>query len=114
MILIVFLRFIFPLIKNRNLISYKFLVELRNSGSKSILLDVRSRQEYKLGHIPGAKNIAHDKLPQAMVKGKKDTPVVVYCRSGLRAGRAKKALERAGYSQVYSFGGISRWKSGLE
>ena len=41
--------------------------------------------------------------------GKKDQPIVVYCRSGARSGSAKRMLESAGFTAVYDLGAMSRW-----
>ena len=84
------------------------------TGEKFILLDVRTGSEYKTGHIPGAKNSPQEKLLKSLVKTKMEMPLVVYCHSGARARRAKKALEVAGYTDVKSFGAISRWKGNLD
>lgn len=111
---IVFLRFVFPPIWNRQFVSYKELLQMLESGEKFILLDVRTGSEYKSGHIPGAKNAPQEKLIKSVSKTKKETPLVVYCHSGSRARRAKKALEMAGYSHVQSFGSLSRWKGSLD
>ena len=49
--LIIFLRFIFPIIRQRNFLSFKDLSEILDSHKKILLLDVRTRSEYKSGHI---------------------------------------------------------------
>ena len=98
----------------KNLISYKQLNEIISSAGKYLLLDVRSRGEYKSGYINTSKNITNDKLPKALKKTKKDTLIVLYCQSGARANVAKRNLESYGYSNVVSFGGVSRWKGSLE
>jgi phage shock protein E len=113
-VLIVFMRFVFPLIWNRQYISFKALRDLIQSESKLILLDVRTGSEYKSGHIPGSKNAPQEKLLKVLNKTNKETSIVVYCQSGARARRAKKTLISSGYTNVQTFGGISRWKSELE
>ena len=40
--------------------------------------------------------------------GGKDKPVVVYCKSGGRAGKAKQALEAAGFTRVVNGGGYRK------
>ena len=74
------------------------------------LLDVRSAAEFGSGHLDGARNIPVDDLPSRMAEvGPKDTPVVVYCRSGARSARAKSVLVAAGYTKVEDLGAMSRW-----
>ena len=74
------------------------------------LIDVRSPSEYASGHIDGARNIPLDQIgSRTNDVGRKDAPVVVYCRSGMRSAQAKSKLEAAGFTQVYNLGGMSRW-----
>lgn len=78
-----------------------------------VLLDVRTPEEFEAGHIDGATNISHDQLDariaeiETLTGGDKSTPIVTYCRSGGRAGKARATLEAAGYTQVTSVGGMS-------
>lgn len=86
---------------------------VENEGA--LLLDVRSPQEHGSGHIEGSKNISHVELEarisevERAVAGDKNTPVVVYCRSGRRAGIAKKILQAYGFTRVTNLGGMSDW-----
>ena len=77
-----------------------------------MLVDVRTPEEYAERHIDGAINIPVDALESRLsevAKGDTSKPVVVYCHSGNRAGRAKKILVDHGYSQVTNLGGIDDW-----
>ena len=61
------------------------------------LIDVRTPQEFAEGHLPGAVNIPIDEIQHRFAEiGDANRPVVVYCRSGARSGRAKKTLEGLG------------------
>lgn len=73
-----------------------------------ILLDVRSAEEYASGHLQGARNIPHDRIVEeiASIVPDKAAVVVLYCRSGRRAGTALKALHELGYENVSNFGGL--------
>lgn len=75
---------------------------LNKDNQQWLIIDVRSAEEYAEGHVPGAINIAHsdiaDNLDQLL--GYKDKPVVVYCRSGYRAGKAAKVLLKNDFTQV--------------
>ena len=82
--------------------------QLVESGAR--LIDVRSPGEYASGHIEGARNIPLGQIvSRAKDVGRKDAPVVVYCRSGMRSAQAKSKLEAAGFTRVYNLGGMSRW-----
>lgn len=107
------LRFLYPKLSGQ--LSYKGLKELIESESPPVILDVRTSSEFKSGHIAGARNVPHDKLPKGLGKkmAGKESPIVVYCQSGSRSGAASRALKAAGYSNVQNFGAISRWKESL-
>ena len=86
--------------------------ELR-SGRRPVIVDVREREEWEQGYVPGALFIPRgylemqieDKVPD------KNTPVYVYCAGGVRSAFAAKTLEEMGYRNVYSVaGGFSAWK----
>ena len=70
----------------------------------AIIVDVRTPEEYKAGHIDGARNIPLDqiktKVPELKKTGK---PVITCCRSGARSGMAKSQLAAAGI-EVYNGG----------
>ncbi|MBI2377563.1 MAG: rhodanese-like domain-containing protein [Deltaproteobacteria bacterium] len=74
------------------------------------LVDVRSPSEFASGHLPGARNIPVDELDKRVDElGAKETPVVVYCRSGARSAQAASILARAGFTSVSNLGAMSRW-----
>ena len=78
----------------------------------ALLLDVRTNMEWKSGHIDGATLIPVQELPKRLGEvdeatgGNKDQPIVLYCRSGGRASKAKQILLKAGYTKVTNVGGI--------
>lgn len=71
-------------------INYQEIVD----GS-AIIVDVRTPEEFKSGNVKGSLNIPLDKL-DANLKKIKDKEVVLVCKSGLRAGRAKTILTSKG------------------
>ena len=82
-----------------------------------IILDVRNQDEFDLGHIPGAVLLpvtAIDEASASSVIPKKDTLVLVYCRSGNRSKTASQALAELGYTNIYEFGGINTWPYEVE
>ncbi len=81
----------------------------------SVLLDVRTADEYRQGHIPGSMNIELDDLRSIpdRIPGK-DTPLFVHCLSGARSDRAVQALRQMGYTRVKNIGGINRYRGKVE
>ncbi len=76
-----------------------------------VLVDVRSKSEYKDGHLPGAINIPLDQLTDKLNKIPKGKTVIVVCASGNRSASGSKLLAQAGYEDVYNLqGGTMRWK----
>ena len=74
------------------------------------LIDVRSRQEYREGHIPGSINVPLDSAGNIeKVVPDKNTKVFVYCLSGGRSKSACSLFGRLGYTDVTNIGGISAW-----
>ena len=81
----------------------------------AVLLDVRTSEEYRGGHIPGSKNVplqAIDKV--AAVVENKDTVLFVYCYSGARSHQAASVLQRMGYTNVNNIGGIAAYAGKVE
>lgn len=77
-----------------------------------IVLDVRSVEEYKEGHIEGAVLLPSDEIKEKvenLIQDKNKT-ILLYCRSGRRSAAAAKDLIDFGYTNVYDFGGIIDWK----
>lgn len=82
-----------------------------NEGA--ILLDVRTKEEYNEKHIDGASLLPLDKIDIdsiSQIVSEKDTPIIVYCRSGNRSQQAREKLIALGYSKVYDLGAMSNWK----
>ncbi len=74
------------------------------------LVDVRSPEEFAAGHLPGAINLPVQELDRRLQELlPKDQPVVLYCRSGNRSGRAAGMLKKAGYERVHDLGAMSSW-----
>ncbi|MBN7823219.1 rhodanese-like domain-containing protein [Bowmanella yangjiangensis] len=72
----------------------------------SLLIDVRSAEEFADGALPGAINLEHDRIAEriASVAPDKDRPLVLYCRSGRRSSFAQDKLQALGYSRVVNAG----------
>ena len=99
--------FFFNLLKGADI--NQGLKEYENTPG-AVLLDVRTPQEYKEGHIPNSKNVPlHSIGNMKAVTDKMDTPVFVYCYSGGRSRQASSLLRQMGYSNVKNIGGISSY-----
>lgn len=83
--------------------------------SGAVLLDVRTRQEYREGHIPDSRNVPLQELSQIeSAVPKKDTPLFTYCHSGARSRQAAEELRRRGYLHVKNIGGITAYTGKVE
>lgn len=75
-----------------------------------VVLDVRSKLEFWMGHLDGAINAPVDRLPEALADVPGLTPksrILVYCAGGTRSAQAQQILRNAGYANVVDGGGIS-------
>lgn len=77
----------------------------------SLILDVRTDEEFASGHIENAillPDYEIEENAQSLLPDK-DAQILVYCRSGRRSAAAAKALLALGYTDVLDFGGINDW-----
>jgi len=78
-----------------------------------ILLDVRDKEEYETGHIPGAINISRGtlELKSHLIIPDKTKKIIVYCGLDLRSPLATKSLNDFGYKNaVNMIGGLKAWR----
>ena len=81
----------------------------------AILLDVRTLEEYREGHIPGSKNVPLQAIGgAAAVIKEKGTPIFTYCHSGARSAQAVSALRSMGYTNAKNIGGIAAYAGKVE
>lgn len=80
-------------------------------GGNYVLLDVRTPEEYREVRIDGARLIPVDQIERraAAELPDKNSLILVYCQSGMRATSAVKMLRNMGYNNAVSFGGIMNW-----
>ena len=81
--------------------------------AKTWLIDVRTAQEYASEHASGAVNIEYQQILDSVVAlgVKKSDELLLYCRSGRRAGVAQEALRQQGYQQVTNLGSLEQAKA---
>ena len=82
--------------------------------TKVTLVDVRTKDEYELGHIPGAVNVPLDEMRSRMKEIPSDKPVFLYCGVGLRGYLASNILKENGYKDVRNLiGGIKTYNAAV-
>ena len=87
-------------------------MELVDKKDQVALIDVRQPDEFTsdLGHIPEAKLIVLDTLPEHIQEIPKDKTVVFICRSGGRSAKATAWAKENGFEHVYNLkGGMILW-----
>jgi len=84
------------------IVTHDEMLRMIDAGTAPMILDVRTAEEFAEGHVPGAINISHDELADrlAEIEAAKEAGVIVYCRSGRRAGIAEELLLGEGYANV--------------
>ena len=81
----------------------------------AVLLDVRTPQEYREGHIPGSINVPLQTIDKVTsIEENKDTALYVYCYSGARSRQATAMLQHMGYTNVHNIGGIAAYHGKVE
>ncbi|KJV36828.1 hypothetical protein VI08_02755 [Luteibacter yeojuensis] len=79
-----------------------------------VLLDVRTPAEYRDGHLAGALNVPVDEVRarSGAIGARRDQELVVYCKSGKRAARARDTLQSLGYTNVHLLeGSADAWRA---
>lgn len=70
----------------------------------AFLVDVRSPGEFVSGSVKGAVNIPLDRIAGELSRFKGKSNVIVFCKSGIRSGQAKRILEQNGFQNVLNGG----------
>ncbi|MCL2433479.1 MAG: rhodanese-like domain-containing protein [Clostridia bacterium] len=87
---------------------------LENQPGTTILLDVRSLEEYEQEHIEGAVLIPHGELAYRLDElPDKDATYIVFCAKGIRSKLACQVLLDAGYMALYDMESINEWTGPL-
>ncbi|MBQ9511418.1 MAG: rhodanese-like domain-containing protein [Clostridia bacterium] len=84
---------------------------------EAVMIDVREEEEYITGHAIGARMLPLGDISSETVEKivpRKDTPIILYCRSGARSAVAAQMLDEMGYTRVFDAGGLLGWQYGLE
>ncbi|MCA9446174.1 MAG: rhodanese-like domain-containing protein, partial [Candidatus Omnitrophica bacterium] len=100
-----------------NKVETETVSELRNHlndsrNGRTVVLDVRTEQEWDAGHIEGAVHIHGGEIKERFTEIPKDRPISVVCGSGYRASIASSFLLRNGFDHVSNvMGGMTAWKA---
>ncbi len=99
---------LFLLLKRARLISVAEARQCLQQGAK--VIDVRTEQEYRDNHIPGAVNLPLDSITETIAEHvpDKDKPVLLHCAGGVRSGMARSRLRKLGYKKAYNLGSYGR------
>jgi rhodanese-related sulfurtransferase len=86
--------------------------QMINRGRGTVVIDVRSADEFAAGHLRDAKNIPLADLRNRIgeLDKSKTKTVIVVCKTGTRAAKAAGQLKAAGFDDIYTLeGGIAAW-----
>lgn len=86
--------------------------EKQISGDEVLVIDVRTPNEYKSGHIEGAVlvDVTAGSFDQKIQEYDKNQPVYIYCRSGSRSANAMRKMKAMGFTEIYDLrGGAMNW-----
>ena len=78
----------------------------------AVIVDVRTKKEFRAKHIKGAINLPIQELHNSYVRLSKNKEIVVYCRSGSRSSTATKLLRQHGFT-VYDVATQGDWEREL-
>ncbi|HCZ43399.1 MAG TPA: rhodanese-like domain-containing protein [Desulfovibrio piger] len=80
-----------------------------------VVLDIRTPEEFRDGHLPGARNLdffAPDFRQRLEALAREDVPILLYCRSGNRSGQAMRLLRQWGRDDVLHLAdGFRAWRA---
>lgn len=88
--------------------------ERLDAREKLTVVDIRERDEWVQGHLPGAHFVPRGFLELRIeeIQPQRDVPIIVYCAGGVRSLLGARDLQAMGYSNVFSMaGGFSQWKN---
>lgn len=106
------LSLLWPKIRRGARVSHTVATNMINKG-KAAIIDIRSQQEYKAGHLLNAIHIPYDSLEKQLsrIDKLKSQQVIVVCGDGKLARTAAAFLRKSGFTQVFSLdGGMEGWK----
>ncbi len=89
--------------------------EFRAGYRKAQLIDLRDQEDFKNGHILGARNIPFAQLKTRSKEIRKDQAVYLYDQMGVRPGQAARILRKQGVTELYQLkGGYKLWSGKIK
>ncbi|MDO5393447.1 MAG: rhodanese-like domain-containing protein [Mycoplasmatota bacterium] len=85
----------------------KQIIDNSERYPNTIIIDVRTEEEYLLKHLKGAINIPLDEIKNIDIA--KDKQIILYCQSGNRSSQAGEILVELGYKHIFDMGGTNSW-----
>lgn len=82
--------------------------------ANALVVDLSAIADFEKGHIAGSRNVIPSQFdPEGkLLAGRKQSPVVLVCRTGMASAAAARRLRKAGFEQVYWLeGGIAAWQA---
>jgi|GEM_PF-704469 rhodanese-related sulfurtransferase len=81
----------------------------KKQESQTVIIDVRTPEEFQSGHVPKALNIDiyNPQFEAEIAKLDREKKYILYCRSGARASRALQLMRNMGFKDVENYGGLS-------
>lgn len=88
-------------------IDYVKAKQLIKENYFDVVLDVRENNEWNEGHYPNAVHIPLTNIEKKFNSKfpNKNLKILIYCRSGMRAGKAEQILRAQGYTNIYVLDG---------
>ena len=92
----------------KKILTALILAVVLSGNAYSVMIDVRTDEEWRAGYIEGAIHIPLSEIKEDIENYEisKDEEILLYCRSGNRSGRAKAILDELGYTNTANIGGI--------
>lgn len=107
--------YVYSFFRQRSILTVLTQEEVIAGYRKAQLIDVREPDEFKLGHIRGARNLPLSQFKQSLNSIRADKPVYLYCQGSTRSARAANMLHKQKYRQLYVLkGGFKRWTGKID
>lgn len=93
---------------SENNINYKTMEKMLKDNSEIVVIDVRTRDEYRYNHLKKAVNVPLQDICKEKVEqfvNNKSCIIIVYCEYGGRSKKAVSKLNKMGYENVYNLDG---------